>query len=142
MTRVLTWLQQCRLFEWVTTFVMLGWAVTIVIWPDTITIGAFRWMLVAGFTPLVLGLFFAIVGGIRISALVVNGRSELWGPRLRAFGAVAGGIIWAWLAIALIFLVNETSAPSPGIWTYLGLMLGEIVSCTRAAADVRINRHR
>lgn len=137
MSRLIPWLLTCRLFEWVTTLIMLGMAVTIIASPETVERGAFRWMLVVGITPLVLGLLFVVIGGVRISALIVNGRSSLWGPRLRCYGAIGGGIIWAWLAIALVMLTNDTGTLSIGIVNYAGLALGEVVSCARAGSDVR-----
>jgi hypothetical protein len=137
MTRFLAWLLTCRLFEWVTTIIMLGMAATIIAYPDTLARGAFRYMLVAGFTPLGLGLFFSVVGCVRLTALIINGRSPTWGPRLRAVGAVGGVFIWSWMAVALAYLANDTGVPSIGIFNWVGLTLGEIVSCARASSDVR-----
>lgn len=142
MTRALTWLLQCRLFEWVTTFIMLGMAATIIASPDTLARGAFRYMLVAGFTPLVLGAFFTLVGGVRLVALYINGRSKLWGPRLRMLGALGGAFVWSWMAIALVVLTQDTSTLSLGIFNWIGLVLGEVVSCARAGSDVRTHANR
>lgn len=141
MSGLYNWILTCRLFEWVTTFIMLGMAVTIILSPHTIEVGAFRYMLVVGFTPLLLGLFFAIVGGVRIMALIVNGRSGLWGPRLRAIGAILGAIIWAWMGIALVVLTNDTGTLSLGIFNWVGLTIGEVISCARAGSDVRSHAH-
>lgn len=137
MRKLFEWIMSCRLFEWVTTFMMLGIAATILMSPDSLGRGAFRWMLVVGFTPLGLGLFFAVVGGLRCVALYANGRWCLWGPRLRALGAVCGAFIWAWMALALVFLTTETGTLSLGIFNWIALALGEIVSCARAGSDVR-----
>lgn len=142
MSRLIVMLSTCRLFEWVTTFIMLGMAVTLFISPATIRGGAFRYMLVVGFTPLLLGLFFAIVGGLRVCALVANGRSAVWGPRLRALGAIAGAFIWAWMALALVYVSRDTGTLSLGVFNWVGLTLGEIVSCARAGWDVRAGPRR
>lgn len=142
MTRAINWLLHCRLFEWVTTFIMLGMSATILASPLTIQTGAFRYMLAIGFTPTLLGLFFAIVGGVRIVALVLNGHSRVWGPRLRALGALLGALIWAWMGIALVVLTKDTGTLSLGIFNWIGLTLGEIVSCARAGSDVRTDSHR
>jgi hypothetical protein len=135
-------LLRCRLFEWVTTFIMLGMAATIIVSPATIQAGAFRYMLVVGFTPIVLGMFFCVIGGVRIVALVVNGRSPVWGPRLRAVGALGGAFIWAWMALALLMLTRDTGTMSLGIFNWIGLTLGEVVSCARAGSDVRTKPDR
>lgn len=137
MRRLINNLLTCRLFEWVTTFIMLGMAATIIASPQTLERGAFRWMLVVGFTPLVLGLILVALGGLRCVALYVNGRWALWGPRLRLVGALGGAFIWFWMALALIFLTNDTGTLSIGIFNWIGLTLGEIVSCARAGSDVR-----
>lgn len=134
--RFLDWLMACRLFECVTTFVMLGMAVTIIASPVTIERGDYRYMLVAGFTPLVLGLFFTIVGILRVVALYGNGRFS-WGPQLRALGAAAGAVMWCWLCIALGYLTIVTGIVPLEIFNWLGLAAGEIVSMARAGADVR-----
>jgi hypothetical protein len=135
--RLFEWLLTCRLFEWVTTFIMLGMAATIIASPSSLEKGAFRWMLVVGFTPVVLGMFVGIVGAIRCVALYANGRSCLWGPRLRALGALGGAFIWVWMGLALVYLTNDTGTLSLGIFNWFGLALGEMVSCARAGSDVR-----
>lgn len=141
-SRLMGCLLTCRLFEWVMTFVMLGMAGTIVASPDTIGKGAFRYMLAVGLTPLAVGLFFWIVGLVRVVALVLNGKSPLWGPRLRAIGAAGGALIWAWMAVALVYLTVDTGSLSLGIFNWVGLAFGEIISCVRAGADVRSNPGR
>ena len=130
-------LMNCRLFECVTTFVMLGMAATIIVSPLTIQRGDYRYMLVAGFTPLTLGLFFTIVGSLRVVALYANGRWILWGPRLRALGAAAGALMWSWLCIALGYLTVGTGILPLELFVWLGLAAGEILSTARAGADVR-----
>lgn len=142
MTLLIARFLTCRLFEWVTTFIMLGMAATVIASPDTIEKGAFRYMLVAGFTPLVLGVFFVVVGSIRVGALYANGRSEVWGPRLRIVGALAGIFIWSWMGVALVMLTRDTGTLSLGIVNWIGLALGEVISCARAGSDVRPIPHR
>lgn len=140
--RLIGFLLTCRLFEWVMTFIMLGMACTIVYAPETIGKSAFRYMLVIVASPLAIGMFFWIVGAVRVVALLLNGHSPLWGPRLRAIGALGGALIWAWMAVALIYLTNDTGSPSLGIFNWVGLAAGEIISCARAGADVRTNPGR
>lgn len=84
-----------------------------------------------------LAAFFGIVGGLRCAALYMNGRSPLWGPRLRFVGALAGAFIWGWMGLSLIMLTKDTGTFSIGIFNWIGLALGEIVSCARAGSDVR-----
>lgn len=135
--RVNAWMMSCRLFECVTTFIMLCTAATILASPATIERGAFRYMLVVGFTPLLLGLFFAVVGILRAVGLYGNGHWPMWGPRLRALGAGLGAFIWFWMAFALVMLTSETGTLSVGTFNWVGLAFGEVISCRRAGADVR-----
>lgn len=125
-----------RLFEWVAACSMLGIAVTLAASPATIQRGSFRYMLDAGLTPSLLGPFFALVGVLRIIALYANGEWKPWGPRCRAAGALLGALIWGQMALALAQLTKDTSTISLGIPVYFCIILGELFSCYRAAADV------
>lgn len=126
-----------RLFEWMTTGMMVGIVFTIAWTPATIQVGAFRYLLALGFTPTLLFVFFAVVGFARAASLYSNGRWPVWGPRGRAAGALLGGFIWGQMALALIFLTKDTGTLSIDIPVYVFLALGEAISCYRAAVDVR-----
>jgi hypothetical protein len=125
-----------RLFECVTTLILLGLAATVVASPATIERGEFRYMLVK-FTPLALALLFAALGMLRLVALYANGRWPMWGPRLRAIGACGAAMLWAWMALALIVMTRDTGALPLAAAACIGLALGEIVSCAVAGSDVR-----
>lgn len=135
--RFFDWLMACHLFECVTTFVMLSMAVTIIALPATIQRGDYRYMLVDGFTPFVPGLFFAVVGVVRVVAFYGNGNWPLWGPRLRALGAAGGAFAWFWICTSLGYLTIVTGTLPLEIFVWFGLTAGEILSMARAGADVR-----
>jgi hypothetical protein len=125
-----------RLFEWAMTLAMLGLAVEIYIWPDTVGASAFRLMLgivTAGH----MGVFFLVFGVLRIVALVANGRWPLYGPQLRTAGAGASAFMWGQMCAALLMLAPLKGVPSPGIPIYLALTLGELISAYRAMSDAR-----
>lgn len=132
---------QCRnrLFEWVMTVAMIGVAVIMIVSPRSIEVGAFRYTLVLLGSPLLMTVFFALVGGFRAFALWGNGKLK-HGPRLRAAGAVLGALMWAQMALALVFLTGDTGTLSVGIPVYAALSGGEIISCYRAMRDVPIPR--
>ena len=68
-----------------------------------------------------------------LAALIANGHWKVWGPILRAAGALAGAFIWSQMCIALIQLIPHAgSPPSPGIPVYLVLTIVELVSIYRA----------
>lgn len=124
-----------RLFEWVMTFAMLGLAVEIVIWPQTIGASAFRFVLVIVSTEN-MGLFFLAFGVVRIVALFANGRWPEHGPRMRAMGAGASALMWGQMCIALFMLApHNQGIPSPGIPVYFALTIGELISAYRATSD-------
>lgn len=127
-----------RLFEWGMAFAMLCLALEIFVWPATIGASAFRYIAVVVRTGN-LGCLFFIIAIARGVALIINGRSAVYGPRVRAVGAMAGAVIWAQMLVALFILIAETqSPPSPGIPIYFALTVCELISCYRAATDVRI----
>jgi hypothetical protein len=136
MLRALNRYIENRLFEWGMVFAMLLLALEIFLWPDTMSESAFKY-LSATVSPGNLGLFFLVVGVARGIALIINGRSHLYGPRVRAIGALGGAIIWAEMVWALLMLLTETNVPSPGIPIYLSLTVCEMISSYRAATDVR-----
>lgn len=123
-----------RLFEWVMTAAMLGLALEISIWPETIQASAFRFILLAVSTQF-LGWFFLVAGAVRIAALVANGSWPVYGPWVRAVASGAAALIWAQMDIALFILIPLNDAPSPGIPVYFALTIGELISCYRALSD-------
>jgi hypothetical protein len=126
--------RQYPLFEWATATMMIGIALCILATPKTIEMGAFRFMLNAGFTPIVAVIIFAVAGFGRMFALFANGRF-VHGAQFRAWGAVLGVFMWFHMMLALILLTVETGTLSVGIPVYAVLMFGEIVSCYRVAYE-------
>lgn len=124
--------RQYPLFEWLTATMMTGIALCVVITPKTIEMGAFRYMLDAGFTPFMAFLFFIGAGGLRMLALIANGRLR-YGTHCRAAGALVGAFMWFHMAYALIQLTEITGTLSVGIPVYFVLMIGEVISCYRVA---------
>jgi hypothetical protein len=121
-----------RLFEWCASIAMLGLGSEIFMWPQTIAASAFHSLVLP---PLVLAMCFLVFGSVRAVALAVNGRSSVYGPRLRAYCALAACVIWSWMMTAL--LLNGNAIPSPGIPVYFALACCELYTSYRAASDVR-----
>jgi hypothetical protein len=126
-----------RLFEWVMSIAMFSLGAELVLWPPTISASSFR-NLSADVPAAMLALFFISCSLARMAALIVNGRSWVYGPRVRAYGALGAAIIWSWMLTALFTLLADNRAiPSPGIPIFLSLVLGELYTSYRAAKDVR-----
>jgi hypothetical protein len=120
-----------------TTLMLLNASVTLLVWPDTLEAGAFKYLLAMGFVPGMFGSALLSISIFRILALIFNGRRLPWSARVRAFGAMVGVYVFAHLTFALFVLaMKETGEPSISIGTYALLACGELFSCLRAGADV------
>ncbi len=124
-----------RLFEWVTAGMMIGFAITIALWPDTIQASSFRYILRV-ISAESMGVFFTVFGVMRFSALIANGSWPIYGPRFRTIGAGAGALMWGQLSASLIYL-SPPHPPSPGIPVYILLTVGELISAYRVMSDAR-----
>jgi hypothetical protein len=126
-----------RLFEWVMTAALLGVGLHLMIWPQAVAAGEFRYLLnIVG--PLSIMSVMLAVGWFRMLALVANGHWPVLGPRVRALSAFAAAVIWVQMDLALVKLALSTDAsPSLGIPLCAALFIGEVAATFMAAADDR-----
>lgn len=124
-----------RLFEWMTSFMMLGMAFIIAVNPRTVQVGGFYLMSHIGITAPVLAVMSTLIGCLRIAALFANGLWLVWGPRFRAGCALFAAILWMQMFLALLAWSEQSGYISIGIAIYLFLAIGELISCYRAATD-------
>jgi hypothetical protein len=127
---------ELRLFEWMTSLMMIGIALTIMFDSRTIQQGGFYLIQNVGLTPDVLGILFTVGGAVRMLALRANGVWPIWGPRLRASCALGGALIWCQMGIALVKWSASEGYLSIGCAVYFVLALGELISCWRAGFDM------
>ena len=73
---------------------------------------------------------FLTVGMVRMAALIANGSWPVYGPWMRASGALVGALIWSQMCLSLVIL----ALPSPGIPIYAVLTATELFSIYRALA--------
>lgn len=116
---------------------MLGMALVIAINTDAIKFGGFYLMSNVGLTAPVLGVLLTFIGCVRCVALVANGFWPVWGPRMRASCAFLGASIWAQMLFALVTWSAERDFLSVNVPIFVMLTVGELISCYRAALDVR-----
>jgi len=128
-----------RLLEWMTALMMIFIAVIVAVNPKTIEFGGFYLMRDIGLTAEVLGALFMACGWVRIVALFANGHWPVYGPRFRAACALMGAVIWTQMLLALTAWSTKSGYISIGVAVYFFLTVGELISCYRAAADVRTN---
>jgi hypothetical protein len=126
-----------KFFEWVSSAMLLGLAIEMLIWPQILQASAFRYVAMAGHAQAV-GTLMLMAAVASFIALVVNGRSDMVGPKVRAWTALFRGIVWMQMDIALLLIIGENKGtPSPGIPIYFFLTVGEFYAAWRAATDVR-----
>lgn len=125
-----------RLAEWVFTSIMILVGMEILIWPTTLKNSAFLYMPGAGL-PTFVGCIYLTVGVVRAAALLANGRSWVYGPRMRAYGALASAVIWGQMCLSLIVLAPERGVPSIGIPNWFVLTCAEMIIAYKAATNVR-----
>lgn len=126
-----------RLFEWISTIMMLGIGMSLLLSPATVRTEPFLYLMQFGFSSFGLGILFGALGSLRIVALYLNGRLPTYGPRARALGALVGSAIWGEMLASLLSITIATGMMSIGHALFAPLMFGDLVSCYRAAADVR-----
>lgn len=126
-----------RLFEWAMSISMVFLSIQTFVWPRTLEASAFYWM-TAVTSSRFIGVFLFAFGIARCAALIANGRSHVYGPNVRAIGALAGAVMWAQFDLALIASFTTKGPPSPGIPFWFTFTFAELYSAYRAASDVRI----
>jgi hypothetical protein len=127
---------EARLFEWVMAIGMIGLGIEIIIFPDVVHAASFM-LLAAIFPKLSIDIFLIFFGSLRIAALIANGRSLVYGPRVRAIGALAGATLWAQFDLSIIYVSRDGTAPPAAMAFWFVFIFGELYSAYRAAGDGR-----
>lgn len=123
-----------RLFEWMMTVSMLLLSFQIYMWPNTISFSAFT-EIQDILTDKFVGLFMFVVGGVRATALTLNGHSVRGvriGPLLRSIMAVFCATMWVQFAFALLQLSVNQGRPSPGLPFWTMFVVGELYVAYKA----------
>lgn len=124
-----------RLFEWAMAVMMVLTALTLALPGDTMERGALAPLARSGFTEENMAVFFGIVGALRGLALYANGNLQPSGAMIRAFGALAGALVWGQMTLALLGDAVYASAPSLMIPVFGTLTMFDLLSCYRARTD-------
>lgn len=117
-----------RAFEWVMGISMFCAGAEILIWQDTISFGAFQWLLLV-MSQQFIGVFMVTVGWLRISGLMLNGQKVAGrplGPYVRSVCSVLSASMWIQFAIALLFVGFDRGAPSIGLPFWFMFTAGEL----------------
>jgi hypothetical protein len=122
--------------EWVSALIMITWAITLALPGDTLSTPAFAAFHRFDLTETFWGVAFGMIGGIRITALVINGRWPT-GPWFRVMGAVFGVITWSQVSYMLYLTSVTAGVAATGVGTYGVLALADLWSVRRAMVDAR-----
>jgi hypothetical protein len=128
---------QNRVFEWTMTGALLGMGILMVIWPTAFSASKLQFLLDI-INPKCLTYYFLTIGGLRAVALYRNGSWPVWGARMRVLCAMGSMAVWMQMGLSLLIMQTAIYAPpSPSVPLYAALVVAELYSTYRAAADVR-----
>lgn len=126
-----------RPLEWLTSAMLIGSGLILILYPKSIAGTAFRLMLDAGFQQAWLGPFFLGFGMLGIVALYQNGAWPAWGPAIRGLRCCAAAALWFQILYALYVYGTKTGAMPVGVAVYSVLLAAEFFSVNLAAHDVK-----
>ncbi|WP_373354063.1 hypothetical protein [Pseudoroseicyclus sp. CXY001] len=131
--------QHGRATEWLTSLVLLGFALALMLPGETMAEPSFSTFDGIGFDDAMVSTPLALIAAMRLVALYING-SWRRTPTLRMAGAVVGAGIFGFLAMAFgwPYVIGAAVAPSTGAGTYTVLALFEILAAYRSGADARL----
>lgn len=130
-------LQNGRALEWLTSSVILAFAITLTLPGDTlatsIAFAAFRQL---GIDEVALAVPLSLIASMRMAGLWINGNWQR-SPLLRCIGAVMGAGLFAGLAVlfSVPALSGQSAALTTGVGTYLVLAAFDVLAAYRSAAD-------
>ncbi|WP_147100837.1 hypothetical protein [Paracoccus aurantiacus] len=131
-------LQHGRALEWMTSAMLLAFAVTLALPGDTLAASpSFASFVSAGLDEAALAMPISWIAAMRMAGLYVNGAWRR-SPLLRMIGAVLGVGVFAFLAtmFALPWLTGQQSALGIGAGVYAVACLFDLLAAYRTGADV------
>ena len=127
-----------RLFEWAFSGGAFWLGISTLMWPESITTGAFT-QLVAVMSPGVVAAYALAVSVAGFAALMTNGRSLVLGPIVRSFCATGRAYLWSQMAYALFLVGLTRPTPSIGLGFWAIFAVAELYVAFRAMVDVKRN---
>ncbi|WP_418592095.1 hypothetical protein [Ponticoccus sp. (in: a-proteobacteria)] len=133
-----TLLQHGRALEWLTSTVLLAFAVILAFPGDTLAASpsfvAFLW---AGADEASVVLLLTFIGAMRYAGLWINGNWRR-SPMLRVVGACCGAGIFLGLTVlfALPYIRGVQDGLSTGVGVYLVLAIADMAAAYRSGADI------
>lgn len=123
-----------RMLELATAVMMLTISAWMVVWPTALSAGSLQSLTMVVPASLIIPLYGSF-GWARIAALIANGHWKVYGPMIRALGALVGAFVWAQMGASLWYAgILNGHEPSIGVPVYGTLSLFELISMWRALA--------
>lgn len=117
-----------RAFEWVMSIAMFFAGVELLVWPNTISFGAFQWILLV-MSQHFIAVFMILVGWLRMCGLMLNGQTifgKPFGPYSRSVGSILSATMWVQFSFALFLSSLDRGAPSIGLPFWTMFTVGEL----------------
>ncbi len=125
-----------RELEWVDSLSFSALGICVLVWPQVVTAPAFRFF--AYVVPhSLIGVLLLACGMTCIVSLLVNGRSAVLGPRIRAWTALIRASLLLQFWLSTVQSSVEQGFPYTVTPFWLGFALGELWVAYRAVLDVR-----
>ncbi|QDC11286.1 hypothetical protein FHY55_19510 [Oceanicola sp. D3] len=139
-------IEQGRATEWLTSAVLLGFALTLALPGDTFAGSGYAGFRNLNFDEAMISTSLALLASSRIAALYINGNWRR-SPMVRAVGATVGATIFAMLAVTFGWQwitaggpFQQSIALGTGTATYGLLALFDLLAAYRSGADASISR--
>lgn len=127
----------CRDNEWLSSVLMCAWALVLAAPGDSLAGPTFSAFHRYGLTETFWACAFGAMGGMRLAALYINGRSPRT-PYARMLCAFFGFLAWGQVAVLVLEgALSTLGVVSPGVAIYGVLSLVELRSLYRASYDAR-----
>jgi hypothetical protein len=126
-----------KLFEWTLNLGAIWLSLAVLVWPQTVRVGAFK-HLTDFCSETTLLLYSLIVGVVGSVALLTNGTSLVVGPIVRAVCAVARAALWGEVLYALWLLGVSQGVPSLGLGFWVLFTTSELYVASRAMTEAAV----
>ena len=129
-------IQHGRVAEWLTSLVLLTFAITLALPGNTLRINGYRGFAELGFDEASLSTPLALLACARLAALYVNGAWRR-SPLMRAVGAAVGAAVYLMLSVtfAWAWFADDRASLGTASGTYLVLGLFDLLAAYRSGAD-------
>lgn len=131
-------LQHGRALEWLTSFALLAFAMTLALPGDTLASSpSFMGFLDAGLDETAIAMPLSWIAAMRMAGLYINGAWRR-SPILRMVGAIIGAGVFGYLSVtfAIPYVVGQQPALTTGAGIYAVLCVFDLLAAYRTGADV------